>query len=126
MANTNRFKINGLRLELGESEAMLPVLAAKKLGISQGDILSLRILRRSLDARKKNDIFVSYNIEAEVDGACSALLLRRGWSAMPPEQEEEIRILEEDCRRIEWSLSAQALRVWRRHMSWLSRVCALC
>ena len=78
MANTNRFKINGLRLELGESEAMLPVLAAKKLGISQGDILSLRILRRSLDARKKNDIFVSYNIEAEVDGACSALLLRRG------------------------------------------------
>ena len=60
MANTNRFKINGLRLELGESEAMLPMLAAKKLGISQGDILSLRILRRSLDARKKNDIFVSY------------------------------------------------------------------
>ena len=90
MANTNRFKINGLRLELGESEALLPMLAAKKLGISQGDILSLRILRRSLDARKKNDIFVSYNIEAEVDGACSALLLRRGWSAMPPEHEEEI------------------------------------
>lgn len=89
MANTNRFKINGLRLELGESEAMLPILAAKKLGVPKADVLSCRILRRSLDARKKNDIFVSYNIEAEVQAGCENMLLRRGFTLSPIEQEEE-------------------------------------
>ncbi len=61
--------LRNLRLEEGEELSALRLKAAKKLGVPEGDILELRPVKRSLDARKKNDIHY----------LCSAALtLRRG------------------------------------------------
>ncbi len=61
--------IRNLRLEPGEALDKLRQKAAKKLRVSEGEILDCRPVKRSLDARKKNDIHYT----------CSAAVtLRRG------------------------------------------------
>ncbi len=61
--------VRNLRLEIGEGLDRLPEKAAKKLRVPSGDILGCTPVKRSLDARKKNDIHYT----------CSAALtLRRG------------------------------------------------
>ena len=61
--------LRNLRLEIGEGLDRLPEKAAKKLRVPAGDILACRPVKRSLDARKKNDIHYT----------CSAALtLKRG------------------------------------------------
>lgn len=61
--------LRGIRLELGEDMSLLKAKAAKKLRIPETDIGELFPVKRSLDARKKNDIHYT----------CSAAMsLRRG------------------------------------------------
>ena len=48
--------VRNLRLEPGEPAEKLKRLAAKKLRVSERDIVELKLVKRSLDARKKNDI----------------------------------------------------------------------
>lgn len=61
--------VRNLRLAPGEDAALLKALAARKLGVSAGDILDAKLVRRSLDARRKDDIHY----------VCAlALSLRRG------------------------------------------------
>jgi uncharacterized protein len=45
-------KINGLTLALGEREDLLPVRVASLLGVPAGAIADLRVVRRSIDARR--------------------------------------------------------------------------
>ena len=45
------------------SEAELRAAAAQRLGLRPGDILSLRLARRSLDARKKNAAVFLYSVD---------------------------------------------------------------
>jgi hypothetical protein len=45
-------KINGLTLALGEREALLPIRVAALLGLPDGAISELRVIRRSIDARR--------------------------------------------------------------------------
>jgi len=45
-------KINGLTLALGEREDLLPARVASLLGLSEGAITELRVIRRSIDARR--------------------------------------------------------------------------
>ena len=45
-------KINGLTLALGEREDLLPARVAALLGLSEGAITDLRVIRRSIDARR--------------------------------------------------------------------------
>ena len=61
--------LRSLRLEEGEELGALRKKAARKLGLPENEILSLRPVKISLDARKKNDIH--YNCAV-------ALTLRRG------------------------------------------------
>ena len=61
--------MRNLRLEIGEGLDRLPEKAAKKLRVPAGDILFCRPVKRSLDARKKNDIHYVCSV---------ALTLRRG------------------------------------------------
>jgi hypothetical protein len=44
--------INGLTLSLGEGVDLLPARAASLLGLSEGVVTDLRVLRRSMDARR--------------------------------------------------------------------------
>ena len=48
--------IRSLRLEVGEELSALQGKAAKALGCKAGEIRELKLVKRSLDARKKNDI----------------------------------------------------------------------
>ncbi|MCR5576138.1 MAG: hypothetical protein K6F56_03930 [Oscillospiraceae bacterium] len=61
--------LRSLRLEEGEALSALKKKAAKKLGLPEADILELRPVKVSLDARKKNDIHYTCAV---------ALTLRRG------------------------------------------------
>ncbi|MEK6535031.1 MAG: FAD-dependent protein [Thermodesulfobacteriota bacterium] len=45
-------KINGLTLALGEREALLPIRVASLLGLPDGAIADIRVIRRSIDARR--------------------------------------------------------------------------
>ena len=51
-----RLKVNNVRVSLLE-ETSVKEAAAKKLGLKKQDIENLQIVRRAVDARRKNNIF---------------------------------------------------------------------
>lgn len=53
--------VRSLRLEPGESEDKLRKKAARELRIHENEISELTITKKSLDARKKNDIHWLYS-----------------------------------------------------------------
>ncbi len=59
-------KISQIKLRPGHSEEALKKKAAGMLRISEQEILKLKILRRSIDARKKPDIFYIYSLGISV------------------------------------------------------------
>ena len=58
--------VRNLKLSPEEKETGLKQLAAKKLRIAEDNILSLKIIKRSLDARKKDSIRRIYAVALEV------------------------------------------------------------
>ena len=59
-------RIQQIKLRLAEEESLLKKKAAKRLHIKEEDILRLCIIKKSIDARKKPDIFYSYVIDIEI------------------------------------------------------------
>ncbi|MBE5939825.1 MAG: FAD-dependent oxidoreductase [Lachnospiraceae bacterium] len=59
-------RINQLKLNIDENEDMLLHKAAEKLKINDKHIIGFKIVKKSIDARKKNEIMFSYSVEAEV------------------------------------------------------------
>lgn len=59
-------RIRNLRLGINESELALPERVARTLGVRCEDILHWRILRKSLDARDKDDLAFVYSVEVSV------------------------------------------------------------
>ena len=64
--------IRNLRLTPFEEEAQLFEKAACKAGVPQDAFKNLRIVRCSLDARKKNDIHFLYTVRAELEEEAKA------------------------------------------------------
>lgn len=62
-------KIANVRLELDEPEVALPEKLSERLGIGREAIARWRILRKSLDARRHDDLHFVYSAEVEVPGA---------------------------------------------------------
>ncbi len=60
------YRINNVRLPLA-GEASLREAAARKLGLKKQDIGSVKVLRRAVDARRKNNIVINYHLLAELD-----------------------------------------------------------
>ena len=56
-------RINNLSLALEDDINLLKEKAAKKLNISTKDIENFKILRESIDARKKDNIKFNYSVE---------------------------------------------------------------
>ena len=56
-------RINNLSLGLDEDISLLKKKASKKLRISENEIKDLKIVRESIDARKKDNIKFTYAIE---------------------------------------------------------------
>lgn len=61
-------KLPNLRLGLGDSEKRLRSLAAKALRLDEKSVTQLKILKKSLDARKKSDIHWLYTVAVSVKG----------------------------------------------------------
>jgi uncharacterized FAD-dependent dehydrogenase len=59
-------KITNLRLELDDPEAVLPARAARRLGLDLQALRRLRILRKSLDARRHDDLHFTYSVEVDL------------------------------------------------------------
>src|SRR5437588_2063805 len=59
-------RISDVRLSVDEPEAHLPERLAAVLGVSPGDLLRWRILRKRLDARDKDDLRFVYTAEVAV------------------------------------------------------------
>ena len=68
--------VSNLKLRPGEPEDRLRDLAAKALRINPKQIRALKIRKKSLDARKKDDLKWIYTVAVAVDGNESALLRR--------------------------------------------------
>src|SRR6478736_4074126 len=66
----------------GDPDAQLRPLLAQELGIPEGDITALRILKKSLDARKKSRIV--YHYQLNVDCADNAAVLRNCGEKVEP------------------------------------------
>ena len=58
-------RLDGLKLPIDRSESELPALIAARIGCDRGEIIAWRILRKSLDARKKNDLHYVYTVEVD-------------------------------------------------------------
>ncbi len=65
--------VRNIRLGIDAQEDSLARLAAKEIGIPERDILSLKITKKSLDARKKDDIHWLYAVAVKVKDETRAL-----------------------------------------------------
>ena len=70
--------VRNLRLSPGDSEEKLPSLCAKALRCGEGEIGKLKIVKKSLDARKKSEICWLYSAAVEIKGDESRALHRGG------------------------------------------------
>lgn len=59
-------RINEIRLNLDEDESLLKLKAAKILRINEKYIEKLTIYKKSVDARKKEDVHFTYSVDVEV------------------------------------------------------------
>jgi len=60
-------RITNIKLSLDEDENQLKNKVAKKLKIPEKSILNLRIHRKSIDARKKDDVHFVYTVDVELE-----------------------------------------------------------
>ena len=75
--------IRSLRLEVGEEPDALRKKAAKKIRVPEGEIADFRLVRRSLDARKKNDIHYVCSAAVTLRGGEDRALKNAGKDAAP-------------------------------------------
>jgi len=61
-----RLRINNLRLPVEAQEAELPAQIARRLGLKSAELGPWRILRKSLDARARDDLRFVYSVAVEV------------------------------------------------------------
>src|SRR5258708_7283167 len=59
-------RINNIRLGVEQSEDSLQEALARTLGVSPGDLCRWRILRKSLDARSRDDLMFVYSAAVEL------------------------------------------------------------
>ena len=59
-------RITGVALRPGQDESLLPRLAEKKARLRTGEILAFTIVKKSVDARKKEDVHMVYALDVEV------------------------------------------------------------
>ena len=61
-------RINEISVPLGTDEKLLKKVAAKEIGVFEGDITFFEIARESIDSRKKNNIKMIYSVNVELNG----------------------------------------------------------
>ncbi|SCZ78230.1 NAD(P)/FAD-dependent oxidoreductase [Pseudobutyrivibrio xylanivorans] len=70
-------KIDQLKLDISAKDNQIINSIAKKLRVNEKDIRDFQILKRSIDARKKPDLFFVYSVVVTLDGALEAKVLKK-------------------------------------------------
>jgi uncharacterized FAD-dependent dehydrogenase len=70
-------RLNDIKLPLNHSEAELRSAVLSQLELSDEQLLSLKIFKRSYDARKKNNILLIYLLDIEVSSGTEEALLEK-------------------------------------------------
>ena len=70
-------RVNGIVLKPGESKDSVVPQLCRILGVSPAELIRWRISKESVDARKKDHIFLVYNVDAELGAAAEARVLKR-------------------------------------------------
>ncbi len=84
-------KVSDLRLRLGEPEESLPDQLAARLGVGRDQIVRWRILRKSLDARKHDEIRFVYSTEVVLSGEPGVRSSLEGGPGITPYAPEEFQ-----------------------------------
>jgi len=95
------YRITQLKLDIRHSQADLVKAAADALRIKPSDVRDLRVFKRSVDARKKPDIFYVYTVDVEVDKGVrlSKKVLGNKNISRTPEFKYEFRVTGEEKLR---------------------------
>lgn len=86
-------RINSIKLSLDESENLLKAKSAKLLGIDAKHILRVKIIKKSLDARKKENIFYTYCVDVETDIDENKILAKKGLKNVSVSSEYKYEII---------------------------------
>ena len=70
-------RVNQLKLPLDHAEAALPEAICRRLKLQPQQLLSHRVLKRSIDARRQHDIQLTYSLEIELEPGLERRLLQR-------------------------------------------------
>jgi uncharacterized FAD-dependent dehydrogenase len=81
-------RLNGLPLPLDKGEKELRLLAAKKLNVKTEELLSLRIVKKSVDARDKGDVHFVYSVDVGLNQEDDILRRLRYGTAVKVEEEK--------------------------------------
>ena len=76
-------QLRNIRMEIGEDLSELKKKSANKLRLDPRDIAELKILKKSVDARKKQDIHYIYTVAVDT-GKHEKALLKKGFEAYVP------------------------------------------
>ena len=93
-------RINELKLSLDYDEKTLKTLAAKALKIKESDLLSVRLHKRSIDARHKDNIVFSAAADVELNTPNENSVLRRCKSNKITKAEEYVYQLPK-CKKLD-------------------------
>ena len=86
-------RLNNIQLSVDAGQDKLPAAAAKALRIRENEIKSLRIVKRSIDARDKGDILYVYALNVVVNGDEKSVLARaKNKNAQLTEEEKPLHI----------------------------------
>ena len=70
-------RLSQLKLPLDHSQADLEAAVVKRLRLQPGELLGLRLAKRSVDARRKPDVYLVYSLDVELAPAAEQALLAR-------------------------------------------------
>ncbi|MGK0440846.1 MAG: putative FAD-dependent dehydrogenase, partial [Pseudohongiellaceae bacterium] len=76
-------RINELKLPLTHQAEDLPAAIIETLAISEADLQSFKVFKRSYDARKKSHILLIYQLDVVLAPALEALVLQRNKAVRP-------------------------------------------
>lgn len=96
-----KLQINGLALALGEDENKLPAKAAAALGVPPAAIAALKVIRRSVDARRARPPRFVYRV---------LLDLAAGVSFAAPDARSGVTVNEADAEPGGWTVAPPAVR----------------
>ena len=85
-------RVNQVKLPVSHSEADLRKKTAKMMGVSADQIQSVELVRQSLDARKKPDLYYLYALDVAVAGKEAAIVKRARSVNVQIRKEEAYRL----------------------------------